>query len=142
MIRFVSYLLKVGGSLRVLRLPPPVKTDRRYMTEILLKVALNPNQTNKQTKNNTILYVLDLSLYRKQQSVYSTPSPILFCTKKKQHSVYSRPFPILLCTKKYNIAYVLYHNSRYSSVKNNNIVYVLDHFPQYPSVQKTTYCTF
>ena len=28
------------------------KTDRREMTEILLKVALNPKQTNKQTSLN------------------------------------------------------------------------------------------
>jgi hypothetical protein len=37
-IKFVSDLLQVGGFLRVLRFPPPIKlTD---ITEILLKVAL------------------------------------------------------------------------------------------------------
>ena len=44
MIRFVSFLLKVGDSLWVLQLPTN-KTDHRDMTEILMKVALN-----KQTK--------------------------------------------------------------------------------------------
>jgi hypothetical protein len=34
-IKFVSDLLQVGGFLRVLRFPPPIK-----LTEILLKVAL------------------------------------------------------------------------------------------------------
>jgi hypothetical protein len=30
-----------GGFLRVLRIPPPTKTDRHDITEILLNVALN-----------------------------------------------------------------------------------------------------
>ena len=43
------------------------KTDRRDMTEILLKVALNPNQTNKQTLHcdrswNTCTYPITLAL--------------------------------------------------------------------------------
>jgi hypothetical protein len=43
-IKFVSDLRHVGGFLRVLRFPPPIKlTD---ITEILLKVKLN---TTKQT---------------------------------------------------------------------------------------------
>ena len=40
-IKFVSDLWQVGGFLRVLRFPPPNKTDRHDITEILLKVALN-----------------------------------------------------------------------------------------------------
>jgi hypothetical protein len=43
MIKFVSVLRQVGGFLRVLRFPPPIKLTA---TEILLKVALN---TIKQT---------------------------------------------------------------------------------------------
>jgi hypothetical protein len=39
----------VGGSLRVLRLPPLPKTDRLDIAEILLKVALN---TINQIKSN------------------------------------------------------------------------------------------
>jgi len=48
-IKFVSDLRQFGGFLRILRFPPPIKTDRHDITEILLKVALNamikPNQT-------------------------------------------------------------------------------------------------
>jgi len=40
-IKFVSDLRQVGGFLHVLRLPPPIKTDRQDITEILLKVVLN-----------------------------------------------------------------------------------------------------
>jgi hypothetical protein len=37
----VNDLRQVGGFLRVLRFPPPIKTDRHDIPEILLKVALN-----------------------------------------------------------------------------------------------------
>ena len=40
-IKFVSDLRQVSGFLGVLRFPPPIKTDRHDITEILLKVALN-----------------------------------------------------------------------------------------------------
>ena len=40
-ITFVSDLRHVGGFLRVLWFPPPIKTDYHDITEILLKVALN-----------------------------------------------------------------------------------------------------
>jgi hypothetical protein len=40
-IKFVSDLQQVGGFLRVLRFPPPIKLARHDITEILLKVALN-----------------------------------------------------------------------------------------------------
>jgi hypothetical protein len=40
MIKFVSDLRQVGGLLRVLRFPPPIKLITE-ITEILLKVALN-----------------------------------------------------------------------------------------------------
>jgi hypothetical protein len=40
-IWFVSDLRHVGGFLRVLCFPPPNKTDRHNITEILLKVVLN-----------------------------------------------------------------------------------------------------
>ena len=40
-IKFVSDLQQVSGFLQVLRFPPPIKTDRHDIAEILLKVALN-----------------------------------------------------------------------------------------------------
>jgi hypothetical protein len=40
-IKFVSDLRQVGGFLRVLRFPPPIKHDHHDITEILLKGALN-----------------------------------------------------------------------------------------------------
>jgi hypothetical protein len=41
-IKFVSDLRQVGGFLRVLQFPPPIKPETPYdITEILLKVALN-----------------------------------------------------------------------------------------------------
>jgi len=40
-IKFVSDLRQVGGFLRVLRFPPPIKTDRQDITETLSKVALD-----------------------------------------------------------------------------------------------------
>ena len=46
-IKFVSDLRQVDGFLRILRFPPPKRTDRHDTSEILLKVALNtikPNQ--------------------------------------------------------------------------------------------------
>jgi hypothetical protein len=39
----------VGGSLRVLRLLPPLKTGRHDIAEILLKVALNIKKSIKQS---------------------------------------------------------------------------------------------
>jgi len=40
-IKFVSDLRQVGGFLSALQFPPPTKTDRHDITEILLKVVLN-----------------------------------------------------------------------------------------------------
>jgi hypothetical protein len=40
----------VGGSLRVLRLLPPLKTGRHDIAEILLKVALNTKNQSIQTR--------------------------------------------------------------------------------------------
>ena len=39
-IKFVSDMLQVGGFLRALRFPPPIKLTTTIFTEILLKVAL------------------------------------------------------------------------------------------------------
>jgi hypothetical protein len=40
-IQFVSDLRRVGDFLWVLQFPTPIKTDRRDITEILLKVVLS-----------------------------------------------------------------------------------------------------
>jgi hypothetical protein len=40
-ITIFSYFQQVGGFLRILRIPPPIKTELHDKTEILLKVALN-----------------------------------------------------------------------------------------------------
>ena len=40
-IKFVSDIRQVGGFLRVLQFPPPIKLTVTIYTEILLKVALN-----------------------------------------------------------------------------------------------------
>ena len=50
-IKFVSELRQVGDFLRVLWFPPPMKTDRHDIAEILLKVRLS---TIKQTKKQTL----------------------------------------------------------------------------------------
>ena len=44
-IKLTSCLPMIGGSLRVLRLPPPLKLVD--IAEILLKVALNPQRSNQ-----------------------------------------------------------------------------------------------
>ena len=41
MIKFINDIRQVGGFLRVVRFPPPNKTDRHDITERLLKVALS-----------------------------------------------------------------------------------------------------
>jgi hypothetical protein len=50
-IKFTSCLPMVGGSLRVLRLPPPLKTGRHDIAEILLKVALKHQKSINQSIN-------------------------------------------------------------------------------------------
>jgi hypothetical protein len=52
-IKFVSDLRQVGGILRVLRFPPPIK-----IAEILLKVVLNTiNQANHTSHGHFIAYL-------------------------------------------------------------------------------------
>ena len=54
MIKFTSCLPMVGGSLQVLRLPPPLK----LVAMILLKVALNTiNQSRRRDASLTFLAV-------------------------------------------------------------------------------------
>ena len=48
----LHYVTKVGGFIRILRFPHTNKTDRQYIIEILLKVALH---TKVQTPNTYIL---------------------------------------------------------------------------------------
>ena len=61
-IKFVSDLRRVGGFLRVLRFPPPNKTDRHDIAEILLKVALS-------TINQIYKLIIDL-LFKTWQDCY------------------------------------------------------------------------
>jgi len=47
----------VGGSLRVLRHPPPLKTGHHDLAEILLKVALKHQKSKiKKSKSITEIY--------------------------------------------------------------------------------------
>ena len=47
-IEFVTYMRRISGFLRVFRFPPPRKTDRHDIAEVLLIVALNTiKQKNK-----------------------------------------------------------------------------------------------
>ena len=50
MITVVSNLRQFSGFLRALRFPPPNKSDRHDMAEILLKVALNTRTPSKDLK--------------------------------------------------------------------------------------------
>ena len=43
----------VGGSLRVLRLPPPQKTGRHDIAEIVLKVALIYQKSHSNSKGDS-----------------------------------------------------------------------------------------
>jgi hypothetical protein len=56
--KFVSDLRQVGGFLRVLRFPPPIKLTAMYdnITEILLKVALNTINLTKNLYSKVILH--------------------------------------------------------------------------------------
>jgi hypothetical protein len=40
-IKFLRELRQVDGFLRILRFPPPIKTERHANTEILFEMALN-----------------------------------------------------------------------------------------------------
>jgi len=62
-IKFISDLLQVGGFLRILRFPPPKKTDRHDITEILLKVALNTINLNH-LSNNFPIAMTRITLYQ------------------------------------------------------------------------------
>jgi hypothetical protein len=60
-IKFVSDLRQVGGFLRVLLFPPPIKIDRHDITEILLKVALN---TINQIKPEMFVMNIHILIFR------------------------------------------------------------------------------
>jgi hypothetical protein len=46
-LKFVGDLRQIGAFLRVHLFPPPIKLTTRYITEILLKVALNTINQNQ-----------------------------------------------------------------------------------------------
>jgi hypothetical protein len=58
MIKFVSDLRQVGGLLRVLQFPPPIKLTAE-ITEILLKVALNTIAIAQKTGMPNITKILN-----------------------------------------------------------------------------------
>ena len=70
-MKSVSALRQVGGFLRVLQVPPPIKLTANDITEILLKMALNtiyhtkPNRVmdlfSKNMKRLYIIYMLPLN---------------------------------------------------------------------------------
>ena len=64
MIKFVRDLAQVGGFLRVLRFSPPKKkTDFSDITEILLKVVLNPMTPNPIQMNGWCIIVMVWEIY-------------------------------------------------------------------------------
>jgi hypothetical protein len=58
--KLTSCLPRVGGSLRVLRLPEAIKTGRHDIAEILLKVTLRHQQINQSLPR---CYLLQLNIY-------------------------------------------------------------------------------
>jgi hypothetical protein len=64
-IKFTSSLPRVGGSLRVLRFPPPLKlVTMSDIAEILLKVALNINiYSIRSSVALSNLYLSDIFMY-------------------------------------------------------------------------------
>jgi hypothetical protein len=56
MIKFVSDLQQVGGFLRILWFPPPIKTDCHDITETLLKVSLNTITLTQLLKTTDLIY--------------------------------------------------------------------------------------
>ena len=61
-IKFVSDLRWVGGFLRVLRFPPPIKLTPHDITEILLSVALNTITHNPTKVMSSLKTKLQLEL--------------------------------------------------------------------------------
>ena len=65
-IKFVSDLWQVSGFLRALRFPPPNKTDRHDITEIVLKVVLT---TITITFNPSILIIFFSPIHKKSLKI-------------------------------------------------------------------------
>ena len=84
-IKFVSYLPMVGGSLRVLRLLPPLKLVAMIQLKYLLKVALQCQNSINQSIN-LYLYLLTNSkyeyhsgcLYKKDELLTLREHPLFF----------------------------------------------------------------
>ena len=54
-IKFVSDLRQVGGFLRILQFPLPIKLTATDITEILLKIELNTITLGNQPTNSIVL---------------------------------------------------------------------------------------
>ena len=78
-IKFVSYLRQVGGFLRAIRFPSPIKTDCHniHVAEILLKVALNT--TNQTSCPKMIIKSLDWALNVRIGSYRVSENTGFFC---------------------------------------------------------------
>ena len=78
-IKFVDDLPQVGGFLRVLQLPPPIKTDHHDIAEILVKVALSATkQTSKHMCMCMLIYHSQWHHYRYIIYPLYISSPMLF----------------------------------------------------------------
>jgi len=61
-IKIVSDLRQVGVFLRLLRFPPPIKTDHHDIAEILLKVALNTIKLTQPNYHSGSWFTIKLNL--------------------------------------------------------------------------------
>ena len=108
----VIKLTMVGGSLRVLRLLPPLKTGRHDITEILLKVALN---IKNQIKSNQYqfyrlwLYLTSAQIHENSRNLelyhFFSTNLIILCTGtiRKELSGIRRRIGFSFCDTRKNI---------------------------------------
>ena len=78
-IKFVRYLRQVGGFLRVLRFPPPIKLlDCHDVTDILLKVALHTLTHNQKDEHAPKIHLRSDNLTLSEGAVFITRADMLF----------------------------------------------------------------
>jgi hypothetical protein len=76
--KFVSHLRYVGGFLRVLRFPPPIKLTAVKKTEILLKMAINQTK-NKGKLSPTLGCVMGPIFTSLSNDISHVFSPVVSC---------------------------------------------------------------
>ena len=108
MIKFVSDIRQVGGFLRVLQFPPPIKLTVTIYTEILLKVALNTINLTITLVSVKYIQFMNNAIFQtriKLRSVgstcvifddygYSCLGPLAYVTPKDFFFIYLASFPI------------------------------------------------